>query len=88
MDSANAGRNGGQGETGPEISQSETALRSEAAFWREMIDSSSGSLPPEAVERMRQALALVEWRIAGLHLETVQTLEGPIVKRGGASTAN
>lgn len=43
---------------------SEFALRSEVAFWREMISARSDALPREAGERMRQALALAEWRLA------------------------
>lgn len=42
---------------------SELALRSEVAFWREMISARGDALPPEAGERMRHALALAEWRL-------------------------
>ena len=45
----------------------ETALRSEIAFWREMIEARSDALPPEAVERMHHALALAERRLSILY---------------------
>ena len=52
-------------QAGPNIN--ETVLRSEIAFWQEMIGSSSNALPPEAVERMHQALALAEKRLSCLY---------------------
>lgn len=39
-------------------------LRSEIAFWQELIDSCPKSYCPESLERMRQALALAESRLA------------------------
>ena len=45
---------------------SETVLRSEIAFWKEMIETRCEALPPEAVERMHHALALAERRLTGL----------------------
>ena len=38
-------------------------LRAEIRFWQDMIDTRSGYLPPEAVERMRYAKALAETRL-------------------------
>ena len=49
-------------ETGPQIN--EAVLRSEIAFWQEMIGSATSQLPEEAVERMRHALALAERKLA------------------------
>jgi hypothetical protein len=45
----------------------ETLLRSEVAFWRELLASCDGGQPPESVERMRQALALAEYRLLSLY---------------------
>lgn len=53
----------------------ETALRGEIAFWQEMIACACDSLPPEAAERMEQALALAECRLAGLY-ETHASSQG------------
>ncbi len=53
---------------GPRIN--ETMLRSEIAFWREMIGSASSEVPAEAVERMQHALALAERKLShfyGVH---------------------
>lgn len=52
-------------QAGPRVN--ETVLRSEIAFWQEMIGTSSNALPPEAVERMHHALALAEKRLSGLY---------------------
>jgi hypothetical protein len=49
-------------EAGPHIN--ETVLRSEIAFWQEMIGSVSSDLPVEAVERMQHALALAERKLS------------------------
>ena len=56
----------------------ETVLRSEIAFWREMIGSRRDALPPEAVERMHHALALAERRLSGLY-ECYPNAEAPNV---------
>jgi hypothetical protein len=53
-------------ETG-DLQPSEAALRSEVGFWREMIRARSDALPAEAVERMRHALALAEYRLVTLY---------------------
>jgi hypothetical protein len=45
----------------------ETLLRSEITFWRELLASCDGSQPAEAVDRMRQALALAEYRLLSLY---------------------
>jgi len=41
---------------------SESLLRAEIAFWRELLSECDRSVPPESIERMRQALALAERR--------------------------
>lgn len=56
---------------GTEYGINEALLRSEIGFWREMIDSCDASQPAESVERMHQALALAESRLACL-FETYQ----------------
>jgi len=43
---------------GPEI-----LLRTEVAFWREMIGSCDADYPTASLERMRQSLALAEYRL-------------------------
>lgn len=45
----------------------ETLLRSEIMFWRELLASCDGDQPPQAVDRMRQALALAEYRLLRLY---------------------
>ena len=52
-------------QSGPRLN--ETVLRSEIAFWQEMIDSAGDELPPEAFERMCQAQALAEKRLSLLY---------------------
>jgi len=45
----------------------ESLLRSEIRFWRELIESfGEVPWPRESTERMRQALALAEYRLAEL----------------------
>lgn len=45
----------------------ESLLRSEIRFWRELIESpGADSQPRESIERMHQALALAEYRLAKL----------------------
>ena len=44
----------------------EALLHSEIGFWQEMIDSSDESMAPDQLERMQQALALAQSRLAGL----------------------
>ena len=39
-------------------------LRSEIAFWQEMIETHCSDMPPDALERMRFALALARKRLA------------------------
>ena len=41
----------------------EALLRSEVGFWRELIESSQATEPPESIERMRYALALAESKL-------------------------
>ena len=52
-----------------QAARSEFELRSEVAFWRELIRDSGEALPPESVERMLQALALAESRLRQLYVE-------------------
>lgn len=40
----------------------EVMLRAEVGFWRDLLSSCDQTVPPENVERMRQALALAELR--------------------------
>ncbi len=47
----------------------ETLLRYEVGFWRDLLNTESGALPPESVERMRQALALAERRLQDWYAE-------------------
>ena len=48
----------------------ESLLRSEIRFWRELIESlATESQPRESAERMHQALALAEYRLAGFARE-------------------
>lgn len=49
------------------IASCETLLRSEIAFWRDMIDSCDADHPPESLERMRQAQGLAEFRLLELY---------------------
>jgi hypothetical protein len=51
----------------PQGMAGETLLRSEITFWRELLASSDGCQPVEAVDRMRQALALAEYRLLSLY---------------------
>ena len=44
----------------------EALLRSEIGFWQEMIGTSNESTTDEALERMKQALALAQSRLTGL----------------------
>ena len=59
---------------------SETLLRAEIGFWRELLNDCDDALPPESVERMRQALALAEHRLMLLfkaHLADCASSIGP-----------
>ena len=88
MVKAKTGNDCPQGKNRAADRQSEAALQSEAAFWREMIESNANSQPPEVIERMRRALELVERRIAdrGRDLPDVQAELKE--KNGGASKVN
>ena len=88
MATAKPGKGGRHGEAGAVKQRSEAELRSEAAFWQDMIDSDTGTLPREAVERMRHALALVEWRLAGLYLEVAGGRAGPGVTKSRSRPVN
>ena len=52
-----------------QAARSEFELRSEVAFWRELIRDSGEALPADSVERMQQALALAESRLRQLYAE-------------------
>ena len=53
-----------QGTPGVTHGISQALLRSEIGFWRELIESCQESDPPDAIERMRYALALAESKLA------------------------
>lgn len=56
----------------------EALLRSEVAFWRELIAASDLAVQPSAsIERMHQALALAESRLAGLFADHEQGDSAP-----------
>jgi len=63
-----------------EFGINEARLRSEIGFWREMIDSCDEEQPPDSIERMQQALALAETRLAHL-FEVYQRASGAGAKR-------
>ena len=46
-----------------QAARTEFVLRSEVAFWRELVRDSGEAAPPASLERMRQALALAESRL-------------------------
>lgn len=50
-------------------------LRTEVAFWRELIGECDGESSPESIERMRQALALAEKRISKLNRRAFHGIE-------------
>jgi hypothetical protein len=50
-----------------QAARSEFVLRSEVAFWRELIRDSGEAVPPASLERMQQALALAESRLRQLY---------------------
>lgn len=50
-----------------ELGRSEFLLRTEVAFWRDLVESSGDAVPPESIERMQQALALAESRLLQLY---------------------
>lgn len=47
----------------PTVRFSAALLQSEVVFWREMLARETDALPPESIERIRQALALAEHRL-------------------------
>ncbi len=59
-------RGSASAEAGPQFN--ETVLRSEIAFWQEMLGSATSELPDEAVERMRHALALAERKLSHFYM--------------------
>ena len=46
--------------------RSELMLRSEVSFWHELLESCDENVPAEHRERIKQALALAEFRLNGL----------------------
>jgi hypothetical protein len=63
-----SGQGSGQAPEGwPHCLAGETLLRSEITFWRELLASCDGAQPPESIDRMRQALALAEYRLLSLY---------------------
>ena len=71
---------------GPQNHPDESVLASEAAFWREMIDSCDEFLKPDAIERMRHALSLAERRIADVQGSGLPAFSGTQVSTGGSFT--
>jgi hypothetical protein len=55
-----------QATTGTEYGINEALLRSEIAFWSEMIESCDETQTADALERMHQAMALAELRLSRL----------------------
>jgi len=47
----------------------EALLQSEVEFWRELIATCPATQPADSLERMRQALALAETRLARLSMD-------------------
>jgi hypothetical protein len=73
-------RPAGDGTNRTHAGTSETLLRAEIKFWRELLSESDGSLPAESIERMRQALALAEQRflrLFGEHSTGQRSSSGP-----------
>lgn len=56
----------------------EFLLRSEIAFWRDQVAGTGDALPPESVERMRQALSLAESRLQQLYRGGIRSSDGPV----------
>jgi hypothetical protein len=52
-----------------EAGRVEFLLRTEVAFWRDLLESCGADVPPESIERMRQAAALAELRLLQLYSE-------------------
>ena len=50
-----------------ELGRSEFLLRTEVAFWRDLVESCGDDVPPKSIERMLQALALAESRLLQLY---------------------
>lgn len=48
-------------------------LLAEIAFWREMLDADGATHNEQAVERMRHALALAEWKLLMLEQAVGET---------------
>ena len=64
-----------------ELGRSEFLLRTEVAFWRDLVESSGDAVPPESIERMHQALALAESRLLQLYSAdgcAVRPSDGPV----------
>ena len=72
----------GETDNGPDLS--ETVLRSEIAFWQEMIESHCDALPPEAVERMHHALSLAKWRLTGMCKTDLQNEAAKVIQLNSA----
>lgn len=63
-----------------EVERMEFLLRTEVAFWRDLVNNCGAEAPPESVERMRHALALAEHRLLQLYGDLPQnpgSTEGP-----------
>jgi hypothetical protein len=62
--------NSNEEQTALQGAQYEALLRSEVEFWQEVIANCPSTQPVESQERMRQALALAEMRLARVSEET------------------
>ncbi len=54
----------------------EDHLTAEIEFWRDLIDGRTADCAPESLERMEQALALAERKLALLAPETIPPSRG------------
>jgi hypothetical protein len=63
-----------------EAGDSAALLHAEISFWRDLLNDCDGSLAPESIERMRQALALAEYRLlqlCGMRRTETASSDGP-----------
>ena len=73
-----------------EFGRTEFLLRTEVAFWRDLVESCGAESAPESIERMRQALALAERRLLQLYAESghdPRSSTGPAGTSGPGSMA-
>ena len=63
----------------------EFLLRTEIAFWRDLLAGCGDAVPPASVERMHQALALAESRLQQLYHGGLRSSGGPVRTSGPAN---